>query len=106
MHKKAFESLLYNIKNKKSELKEFMTNVVKSDFNIDIYQLRLIVACFEYNTQTRKTLHEKIDFFNKNTIIANVEKLSTEQLLKHINQKPNINQMNQIIKCVRNIEKI
>ena len=57
---------------------EFLKEMQKPDFNIDIYQLRLIVACFEYKTKARDIIHNKIDFFNKNTILKEKELLNPE----------------------------
>ena len=63
MYKKPFETLLYNMQTTKSDLKDFLKDIKDDNFHIDIHQLRLIIQCFEYNTDAAKAIKAKIKFF-------------------------------------------
>jgi hypothetical protein len=73
---------------------EFIEDLADPDFNISIYQLRMLVSTFEYKTKHRDTIHAKIDFFAKNTVVKEVEELKQDELIKLLNTKLNIHQMN------------
>ena len=77
---------------------DFVKELQKEDFNIDIYQLRLLIQCFEYKTPNRDLIREKIEYFEKNTIIKEQELIDPEKLKVLLNTKLNVNQMNQVYK--------
>lgn len=73
MGKKPFETLLYSMKTNKSLMEDFIKDLEDPNFNISIYQLRMLVSTFEYKTKHRDTIHRKIEFFAKNTIVKEAE---------------------------------
>jgi hypothetical protein len=90
MGKKPFETLYYSMKNNKSLMEKFIKDLQNPEFNISIYQLRMIVSTFEYKTKHRDAIHAKIDFFEKNTIVKEVKELKEDELIKLLNTKLNI----------------